>query len=262
MNILIVGGLRPNSIGGMVARDLVQGEHSVTLTTSEERRLRIYERRWSDQEKAFYKQTEGVSTGILDVTSPESIKKFFEGWQESSQPPYDGVVYAVAGGPPALLGGLQSLSDSEKLNALQVNVFGLHDIFLAGRECGAWSHNASFVGLSGSTEIAFEGYGWMGPLKNFLKGLMSQMAVTYTVYRFSLVECGPIETMAAKAIPGFDVVMTAYKEAQIISIEKPFLLAIRTALHPNSGSNIVLLADGGLAERMPFSPNVMRQVRI
>ena len=70
----------------------------------------------------------------------------------------------------------------------------------------------SFVGLDFDNQVAWPAYNWMGVAKSALQSVNRYLAKTLGPQniRCNLVAAGPVRTMAAKSIPGFDTFEEAW----------------------------------------------------
>jgi len=118
----------------------------------------------------------------------------------------DGVVHSIAyGNPETVLGGkfLQGPWD-DVATAVRVSAYSLMSLAQACRPVmGAGS---SVVGLTFDATIAWPAYDWMGVAKAALESTSRYLARDLGAegIRVNLVSAGPLKTLAAKAIPGFE----------------------------------------------------------
>jgi len=119
----------------------------------------------------------------------------------------DGVVHSIAFAPASALGGgFLSADWPDVASALQVSTYS----FVAfGRAFGpllAAAGGGSLVGLDFDATQAWPGYDWMGVAKAGLESCARYLArdLGEKRVRVNLVAAGPLRTMAAKSIPGFD----------------------------------------------------------
>jgi len=118
----------------------------------------------------------------------------------------DGVVHSIAFAPQDALGGnfLETGWDSVA-TAVEVSAYSLKALAVATlplmRERGG-----SIVGLDFDAQVAWPAYDWMGVAKAALESTSRYVARDLGPHgvRCNLVAAGPIKTMAAKSIPGFE----------------------------------------------------------
>jgi meromycolic acid enoyl-[acyl-carrier protein] reductase len=140
----------------------------------------------------------------LDVNKPEEIetvaKDLKERWGE-----LHGIVHAIAFAPEDALGGnFLSTEWPSVATALQTSAYslkaltvGLVDLMQPG---------ASVVGLDFDARVAWPAYDWMGVAKAALESTTRYLArdLGGRGIRVNLVSAGPLRTLAAKGISGFE----------------------------------------------------------
>jgi meromycolic acid enoyl-[acyl-carrier-protein] reductase len=140
----------------------------------------------------------------LDVNKPEDIEAVAEDLGERWGT-LDGIVHAIAFAPEDALGGnFLSAEWPSVATALQTSAYslkalsvGLVDILSSG---------ASVVGLDFDARVAWPAYDWMGVAKAALESTSRYLArdLGERGIRVNLVSAGPIKTLAAKGISGFE----------------------------------------------------------
>jgi enoyl ACP reductase len=141
----------------------------------------------------------------LDVTDPEHLERLPELVREHVDG-LDGVVHSIAyGNPETLLGGkfLEGPWD-DVAQAVQVSAYSLKSLALACRPL--MGPGGSVVGMTFDATIAWPAYDWMGVAKAALESTSRYLArdLGPDGIRVNLVSAGPLKTLAAKAIPGFE----------------------------------------------------------
>ena len=140
----------------------------------------------------------------LDVNKPEDIEAVAadlrERWGE-----LDGILHAVAFAPDDALGGnfltaeWPSVATAVQTSAysLKALAVGLSDLMKPG---------SSVVGLDFDARIAWPAYDWMGVAKAALESTSRYLArdLGPKGIRVNLVSAGPLRTLAAKGISGFE----------------------------------------------------------
>jgi enoyl-[acyl-carrier protein] reductase I len=117
----------------------------------------------------------------------------------------DGVVHAIANAPQGALGGnFLSAGWEDVAAALQVSTYSLKALAVA--TLPLMDGGGSIVGLDFDASVAWPGYDWMGVAKAGLESCARYLArdLGPKGVRVNLVAAGPLRTMAAKSIPGFD----------------------------------------------------------
>jgi enoyl-[acyl-carrier protein] reductase I len=141
----------------------------------------------------------------LDVTSdpdlaalPERVREHVDG--------IDGVLHAIAFAPSAALGGNFLYTEwPDVATAVQVSAFSMKSLTMAVLPLMG-ADGLSVVGLDFDAAVAWPTYDWMGVAKAALESTSRYLArdLGPEGVRVNLVAAGPIRTMAAKSIPGFD----------------------------------------------------------
>src|ERR1700742_4825015 len=140
----------------------------------------------------------------LDVTSTEQLDGLAGRIREHVDG-LDGVVHSIGNAPQAALGGNFLNTEWEDVaKAVQVSTFSLKSLTMAALPLMAGG--GSVVGLDFDAAVAWPGYDWMGVAKAGLESCARYLArdLGPQGVRVNLVAAGPLRTMAAKAIPGFD----------------------------------------------------------
>ncbi len=141
----------------------------------------------------------------LDVTDDDHLARLPELVREHVDS-LDGVVHSIAyGNPETLLGG-KFLEGPwpDVAQAVQVSAYSLMSLTQACRPLMA--SGGSVVGLTFDATVAWPAYDWMGVAKAGLESTSRYLArdLGPSGIRINLVSAGPLKTLAAKAIPGFE----------------------------------------------------------
>lgn len=141
----------------------------------------------------------------LDVTDPDHLARLPELVGEHVDG-LDGVVHSIAyGNPETLLGGkFMSGPWDDVSQAVQVSAYSLKSLTDACRPL--MGGGGSVVGLTFDATVAWPAYDWMGVAKAALESCSRYLArdLGPEGIRVNLVAAGPLKTLAAKAIPGFE----------------------------------------------------------
>jgi len=126
----------------------------------------------------------------------------------------DGVLHAIAFAPPDALGGsfLETPPESA-ITAFQTSAFSLKA--LAAELAPLMPDGGgAIVGLDFDASVAWPVYDWMGVAKAALESVSRYLArdLGPRGVRVNLVSAGPLETVAAGGIPGFDDLASAWRE--------------------------------------------------
>jgi meromycolic acid enoyl-[acyl-carrier-protein] reductase len=149
----------------------------------------------------------------LDVTDDEHLARLPELVREHVDG-LDGVVHSIAyGNPETLLGG-KFLEGPwpDVAQAVQVSAYSLKSLSTACLPL--MSEGGSIVGLTFDATVAWPAYDWMGVAKAGLESCSRYLArdLGPQGIRVNLVSAGPLKTLAAKAIPGFEDLETSWKD--------------------------------------------------
>lgn len=148
----------------------------------------------------------------LDVTDDEHLARL-AGLVREHVDGLDGVVHSIGYAPPSCLGGgFLDAPWSDVSTALQVSTYSLKSLTIACLPLmGAGS---GVVGLTFDASVAWPAYDWMGVAKAGLESASRYLAreLGPQGVRVNLVAAGPLRTMAAKSIPGFDKFEGAWVE--------------------------------------------------
>jgi enoyl-[acyl-carrier protein] reductase I len=139
----------------------------------------------------------------LDVTDAEHFPALAESLRERWGG-VDGVLHAIAFAPADALGGGFLTAPLESVQtAVHVSAVSLRDLAVALRPL--LPDGASIVGLDFDATVAWPVYDWMGVAKAALEATSRYLArdLGPDGVRVNLVSAGPLETVAARGIPGF-----------------------------------------------------------
>jgi len=191
--ILVTGVLNDASIAFTVARR-AQEEGAEVVLTSFGRVMRLTER------TAKRLPTEAAVVE-LDVSNPDDL----DALAERVGGHLDGVLHAIGFAPESCLGGGFLTAPWEDVAvALQVSAYSLKALGVAALPL--MSPGGSIVGLDFDNTQAWPVYDWMGVAKSAFESTARYLArdLGPKGVRVNLVAAGPIRTMAAKSIPGFE----------------------------------------------------------
>ncbi|HEU5332027.1 MAG TPA: enoyl-ACP reductase FabI [Actinocrinis sp.] len=141
----------------------------------------------------------------LDVTDPEHLEAL-AGRVREHVDGLDGVVHSIAFGPADALGGnflhtpWESAATAVHVSAFSYKSLAMAALPLFGEKGG------SIVGMDFDAQVAWPGYDWMGVAKAGLEAASRYLArdLGPRGIRSNLISAGPIKTMAANSIPGFE----------------------------------------------------------
>jgi enoyl-[acyl-carrier protein] reductase I len=194
--ILVTGVLTDASIAFHIAR-LAQEQGATVVLSSYGRVHRLTER-------IAGRLPQPAPVIQLDVTNDEDLAALPDRVREHVDG-LDGVVHSIGFAPEAALGGnFLNTKWEDVAVALQVSAFSLKSLTMAARPL--FNGGGSVVGLDFDAQVAWPKYDWMGVAKAALESTSRYLArdLGPENIRVNLVAAGPIRTMAAKSIPGFD----------------------------------------------------------
>jgi enoyl-[acyl-carrier protein] reductase I len=192
--ILVTGVLNDASIAFSVARFAQEQGAEVVLTS--------FGRAMSLTQRAARRLPNDATVVELDVTDTghlEALAGVVGGR-------LDGVLHAVGFAPASCLGGGFLTAPWEDVAvALQVSAYSLKALAVACRPL--FQGGASIVGLDfDNSRVAWPVYDWMGVAKAAFESTARYLArdLGPDGIRVNLVAAGPLRTIAAKSIPGFE----------------------------------------------------------
>jgi enoyl ACP reductase len=140
----------------------------------------------------------------LDITDEAHVATLADRVREHADR-VDGVVHAIAYAPAEALGdNFLSTSWADAATALHVSTFSLKALTVG--LLPVLADRASVVGLDFDASVAWSSYDWMGVAKAGLESCARYLAreLGPRRVRVNLVAAGPLRTMAARSIPGFE----------------------------------------------------------
>jgi enoyl ACP reductase len=195
--LLITGVLTPQSIAYAVARR-AQEEGAEVILTGFGRGLSITRR----SAKRLPSEADVVEMDVTDPAQVDAVAgQVRERWGR-----LDGILHAIAFAPEDALGGrfLDTPWDSVA-TAIHASAFSLKALTVANRDA-LREGRGSVVGLDFDASVAWPAYDWMGVAKAALESVSRYLArdLGGDGIRVNCVAAGPLRTVAAKGIPGFD----------------------------------------------------------
>jgi enoyl ACP reductase len=195
--ILVAGVTMDTSIGFAVAR-VAQEQGATVLVSNFGRALGITKR-------IVARLPQPAPVIELDVTDESHLERLPDLVREHVDG-LDGVVHSIAyGNPETLLGGKFLGGPWEDVaQAVQVSAYSLMSL---SRAClPLMEDGGAVVGMTFDATVAWPAYDWMGVAKAGLESCSRYLArdLGPQGIRVNLVSAGPLKTLAAKAIPGFE----------------------------------------------------------
>ncbi|MFD8206925.1 enoyl-ACP reductase FabI [Streptomyces sp. NPDC059695] len=144
----------------------------------------------------------------LDVQNPDQLASLADRIRQEvgGDARLDGVVHSIAFAPQDALGGHFLTAGWESVaTAVEVSAYSLKSLAMACLPLME-ENGGSIVGLDFDAKVAWPAYDWMGVAKAALESASRYLARDLGPHdiRCNLVAAGPIKTMAAKSIPGFE----------------------------------------------------------
>lgn len=194
--LLVTGVLTEASIAFSVAR-LAQQEGATVVLSGFGRGLSITQR-------VARRLPQPAPVVSLDVTSEDDLAGLAERLREHVDG-LDGVLHAIAFAPAgALGGGFLDAPWTDVATALQVSTYSLAALSRAALPL--LRAGSAVVGLDFDATVAWPVYDWMGVAKAGLESTARYLArdLGPRGVRVNLVAAGPLRTVAARSIPGFE----------------------------------------------------------
>lgn len=196
--LLITGVLTDDSIAWHVAR-VAQEEGAEIVCTGFGRGLRLTER-------SVQRLPAAADVLELDINDQDHVAAVHDDlasrWGE-----VDGALHAIAFAPEDALGGnfLNTPAESAQ-TAFITSAFSYKTLAVALRPLMEAAGGGSLVTLDFDNSQAWPAYDWMGVAKSALQSVTRYLArdLGPSNIRVNAVSAGPLGTVAAKSIPGFD----------------------------------------------------------
>ena len=244
--LLVTGVLTRGSIAFEVARQAQEDGAEIVLSGFG-RGLRLTER-------AAKHLPDPPDVLELDVNEPDDLARVAaelgSRWGE-----LDGVLHAIAFAPAdALGGGFLDTPASSAIVAFQTSAFSLKALAAAlAPLLEAGESGGSVVGLDFDASVAWPVYDWMGVAKAALESVSRYLArdLGPRGVRVNLVSAGPIETIAAGGIPGFDELASLWRAGAPLGWDTRDAAPIAAAVcfllsdHARAITGEILHVDGG-----------------
>jgi enoyl ACP reductase len=244
--LLVTGVLTRGSIAFEVARQAQEDGAEIVLSGFG-RGLRLTER-------AAKHLPDPPDVLELDVNEPDDLARV-AAELGSRWGALDGVLHAIAFAPAdALGGGFLDTPASSAIVAFQTSAFSLKALAAAlAPLLEAGGGGGSVVGLDFDASVAWPVYDWMGVAKAALESVSRYLArdLGPRGVRVNLVSAGPIETIAAGGIPGFDELASLWRAGAPLGWDTRDAAPIAAAVcfllsdHARAITGEILHVDGG-----------------
>ena len=204
--LLITGVLTDDSIAWHVAR-IAQEEGADVVCTGFGRGMRLTER-------SIQRLPRPADVLELDINDPEHVAALTadldDRWGR-----VDGALHAIAFAPEDALGGnfLNTPPESAQ-TAFMTSAFSYKTLAVALRPLMEAAGGGGLVTLDFDNTQAWPAYDWMGVAKSALQSVTRYLArdLGPSGIRVNAVSAGPLGTVAAKSIPGFEAFDRVWKE--------------------------------------------------
>jgi len=197
---VVMGLLDADSIAYAIGKTLESFGAKVVYTVQNERMKKIFfdrgSKQLSDEEKA------SLDIRFCDITNDEEVEALFEGIDGS----ISGLVHSIGfSNPKTCLGDefhTDAYEDIEK--GFRISAVSLATVTRYAQP--KMTEGGSVVALTFSSQLAFAYYNWMGVNKAALEAVVRGLARRHgkDKVRVNAVSAGPVFTIAAKHIPGFE----------------------------------------------------------
>ncbi len=241
--LLITGVITKDSIAFHAAAN-AQREGASVLLTSFGRVRRLTER-------AAQRLPEPVEVLQLDVNRDEDLAQLTETLRERWGG-VDGALHAIAYAPEDSLGGRFMTAPADSATqAFRTSAFSLKALAAALEPL--MGRGSSIVGLDFDASVAWPIYDWMGVAKAGLESVSRYLArdLGPKGIRVNLVSAGPLGTVAARGVPGFERLAKLWQQAAPLGwdIEDPTPVARAICFllsdYAQAISGEILHVDGG-----------------
>jgi meromycolic acid enoyl-[acyl-carrier-protein] reductase len=195
--LLITGVLTPQSIAFSVARRAAEEGAELLLTG--------FGRGMSITQRSARRLPDTPDVMEMDATDPTQVEAVADEIR-SRWGRLDGILHAIAFAPEDALGGRFLETPWESVaTAIHASAYSLKAIAATNREALS-EDGGSVVSLDFDATVAWPAYDWMGVSKAALESVTRYLARDLGAdgIRVNCVAAGPLRTMAAKGIPGFD----------------------------------------------------------
>lgn len=199
--VLITGVITDASIAFHTARAAQEQGAQVVLTGFG--RMRLVER-------IAQRLPEPAPVIELDVADQGQLDSLADRVREHTDG-LDGVVHSIGFAPPSCLGApFLDAPWADVATAVQVSAYSF--MSLAKAALPLLAPGASVVGMDFDARLVWPAYNWMGVAKAALESVNRYLARELGPHgvRVNLVAAGPIKSMAARSIPGFESIEGAW----------------------------------------------------
>lgn len=196
---VVMGLLDADSIAFAIGKMLESFGAKVIYTVQSERMKKIFfdrSKKLSDDDRAT------LDIRYCDITKDEEVQALFDGIEGAVA----GVVHSIAYSNPKTCLGPEFHTDAYDDLAAGFRISAVSLATVARFAQPKMSEGGGIVALTFASERAFAFYNWMGVNKAALEAVVRGLARRHgkDKIRVNAVSAGPVFTIAAKHIPGFD----------------------------------------------------------
>ncbi len=202
--LLITGVLTRESLA-FHAAERAQQEGAAVVLTSFGRTRRLTER-------AAKRLPEPVDVLELDVNKQDDLDALTDSLRDRWGG-VDGALHAIAFAPEDAIGGrFMTAPAASAVQAFETSAFSLKA--LAAAVAPLMDPGSSIVGLDFDASVAWPIYDWMGVAKAALESVARYLArdLGPEGIRVNLISAGPLGTVAARGIPGFEQLAELWRD--------------------------------------------------
>jgi len=201
--IVVTGVLTPKSIAFAIAAAAQRAGAEVVLTSFG--RAMSLTRKSAQRLKPV---PEVLEMDVTDVAQVQAVAEHVRGLWGG----VDGLVHAIGFAPPDCLGGgFLEAPWSSVSTAFHVSSYSLQTLAAAFAPLMPET-GGSIVTLTFDARVAWPVYDWMGPAKAALEAIVRYLAreLGPRRIRVNTISAGPLETIAARSIPGFEMLKSSW----------------------------------------------------
>jgi enoyl ACP reductase len=241
--LVITGVITKDSIGFHAAEQALNEGAEIVLTSfGRVRRM---------TERAAARLPAEVEVLELDVNKVSDLEALTSSL-ESKWGRVDGALHAIAFAPEDALGGKFMTAPAESASAaFQTSAFSFKS--LAAALVPLMGSGGSLVGLDFDATVAWPVYDWMGVAKAALESVNRYLArdLGPMGVRVNLVSAGPLGTVAARGIPGFEQLASLWKQQAPLKWDTSDPAPVASAIcfllsdYARAVSGEILHVDGG-----------------
>ncbi|MEX2606615.1 MAG: SDR family oxidoreductase [Kiritimatiellia bacterium] len=196
---VVMGLLDADSIAFAIGKTLESFGAKVIFTVQSERMKKIF----FDRSKSLTEEDRSyLDIRFCDVTNDDEVKTLFDGIDGS----ISGLVHSIAYSNPKTCLGEEFHTDAydDLMKGFQISAVSLATVTRYAQP--KMTEGGSVVTLTFASERAFAFYNWMGVNKAALEAVVRGLARRHgkDKVRVNAVSAGPVFTIAAKHIPGFE----------------------------------------------------------